>query len=76
MAAALTHDVIDYMKSRGSPVSVCSLDAKGAFDGIPHSILFKKALRVIPDVYWGILVYWYSRLVVQNKWGNKSDTKR
>lgn len=71
MAAALTHDVIDYMKSRGSPVYVCSLDAEGAFDGIPHSILFKKALGVIPDMYWRILVYWYSRLVVQIKWGNK-----
>ena len=70
MAAALTHDVIEYMKSRGSPVYACSLDAEGAFDGIPHSILFKKALGVIPDTYWRIMVYWYSRLTVQIKWGD------
>ena len=70
MAAALTHDVIDYMNSNGSPVYACSLDAEGAFDGIPHSVLFKKALGIIPDAYWRILVYWYKMLTVQIKWGD------
>ena len=70
MATALTHDVIEYMNSRGSPVYACSLDAEGAFDGIPHPVLFKKALGVIPDMYWRILVYWYSILTVKIKWGN------
>jgi hypothetical protein len=71
MAAALTHDVLDYCVSNGSPVYVCSLDAEGAFDSIPHSILFKKAMCVIPTMYWRILLYWYARLVVQIKWGNE-----
>ena len=71
MAAALTHDVLDHCLSNGSPVYVCSLDAEGAFDSIPHSILFKKALNVIEMMYWRILVYWYSKLVVQIRWGTQ-----
>ena len=49
MAAVLAQDVISYCKSRGSPVYACSLDAQGAFDAVPHEILFRKALGVIPD---------------------------
>ena len=71
MAAALTHDVIDYCVSMGSPVYVCALDAEGAFDGIPHSIMFNKAMDIVPDMYWRILVFWYRRLVVQVKWGGQ-----
>ena len=69
MAAALTHDVIEYMNSRGSPVYVCSRYAEGAFDAIPHSILFSKAMGVIPDLYRRMMVYWYGRLCIQIKWG-------
>ncbi len=62
MAAALTHDIIDYCVSNGSPVYVCALDAEGAFDGIPHAVT-----GVVPTLYWRLLVYWYSRLVVYIK---------
>ena len=41
MATALLHDVLDYSTTRGSVV----IDAKGAFDAIPHCILFDKAHR-------------------------------
>ena len=71
MAVSLTCDVIDYCVSKGSPVYVCALDAEGAFDGIPHSIMFSKALDVIPTIYWRLLIYWYSHLVVYIKWCNK-----
>jgi len=70
MAAAMTSDVIDFCVSNGSAVYVCALDAEGAFDGIPHSIMFSKAIGVIPMLYWRILIYWYSRLTVTIKWGN------
>jgi len=49
MAISLTHDVISYNVKRGSPIFVCSLDAEGAFDAIPHSIIFDKAINVMPD---------------------------
>ena len=71
MAAALTHDVFDYCIDRGSPVYICSLDAESAFDGIPHSILFHKAIGTIPYIYWRLLVHWYEKLVVHIKWNNE-----
>ena len=45
-----------------------SLDAEGAFDGLPHPVIFYKAIDVIPDIYWRILVHWYQNLTVC--WGN------
>ena len=49
MATALANDVISYCTKRGCTVYACSLDAEGAFDVVPHSILFYKAMDVIPD---------------------------
>ena len=46
----------------------CSLDAEGAFDAIPHSILFYKAATVLPKHYWNVMHTWYSKLTVQVKW--------
>ena len=70
MAAALTHDVLDYCTGNKSPVYLCALDAESAFDGIPHAVMFQKALKVVPSLLWRILVYWYNRLTVIIKWGN------
>ena len=47
---------------------ICTLDAEGAYDGIPHPILFKKAIGVIPDCSWKLLHNWYSNMTVQVKW--------
>ena len=71
MAAALTNDVISFGTSRGSTVYSCSLDAEGAFDAIPHPILFRKAMESIPTHCWKMLVYWYGRLAIQIKWNRK-----
>jgi hypothetical protein len=73
MAAALTHDVIDYCVTNGSPVYVCALDAEAAFDGIPHAVMFLKAMDIIPVIYWRMLVYWYQRLTVFIKWGDQTS---
>ena len=70
MAAALTQDVISYCNSRGSTVYACSLDAQGAFDAVPHKILFYKAMDVIPNHCWAMMVSWYRDKIVQVKWGN------
>ena len=69
MAAALTRDSIDYCMNNKSPVYVCAFDAEAAFDGIPHAITFSKAIYVVPELCWHILVFWYSKLVVYIKWG-------
>ena len=68
MAVTLTHDVISHCNARGSPVYCCSLDAEGAFDALPHSVLLHKAVDIVPDHMWATLVYWYARLKVQVKW--------
>lgn len=71
MAAVLTNDVINYSVNRGSPVYTCALDAEGAFDAIPHEILFQKAIGVVPDHCWVVLVTWYKTITVQVKWRNQ-----
>jgi len=70
MAISLTRDVISYNVKRGSPIFVCSLDAEGAFDAIPHSIIFDKAINVVPDPCWRLLYYWYTKITAQVKWDN------
>ena len=71
MAVSLANDVISHCTSRESIVYTCSLDAEGAFDAIPHPVLFHKAMNTIPDQCWRILVYWYRMLSVHVKWGDK-----
>ena len=69
MAISLTHDVASY-NVKLSPIFSCSLDAEGAFDAIPHSILFDKALNVIPDPCWKLLYYWYANITAQVRWNH------
>ena len=61
MAATLLEDVSNYCVERGSPVFICSLDAEGAFDGLPHPVLLQKAIEVIPDTSWRLLYSWYDK---------------
>ena len=68
MATALLHDVIDYSTTRDSVVYSCSLDAEGAFDAIPHCILFDKAQSVLPTHCWFVMHEWYSQLTINIKW--------
>ena len=46
MAVTLTHDVMEHFISRGTPVYVCSLDAEGAFDSLPHADVAGSAFQV------------------------------
>jgi len=69
MAATLTHDIIDYCMNNKFPVYVFTLDVEAAIVGIPHAIMFSKAIDVVPELCWRILVFWYSKLIVYIKWG-------
>ena len=75
IATALVNDVISYANVRGSTVYTCSLDAEGAFDAIPHCVLFKKASEVLPDYCWHVMVNWYEKLTVQIKWCKQLSVK-
>ena len=67
-AIALAHDVSAYCVSRGTPTFLCSLDAEGAFDNIPHPVLFQKAALVLPNPCWRIMYNWYTQMTVSVKW--------
>ena len=54
--------------SSGSTVFYCSLDAEGAFDFFPHSVLLEKALGVVPDEHWRCIYNWYAEMCIHIKW--------
>jgi len=70
-ATALVHDISAYCLDRGSTVYLCSLDAEGAFDAIPHEVLFTKAAGSVPDYSWRVLHNWYSRMSVRLRWNQQ-----
>ena len=71
MAVSVAHDVSAFCLASGSPTFFCSLDATGAFDSLPHSIMFKRAMDVIPDKSWQILYFWYLNSSVFIKWNGQ-----
>ena len=70
MATCVANDVGEYCLSRGSSVYFASLDAEGAFDLLPHSVLLKKTMDVIPDNLCRLLYYWYKHMEVVIRWGS------
>ena len=76
MVTALVHDVIAYCNAGGSPVYLCSLDAEGAFDCIPHGVLLDCANGIIPDMCWRVLYYWYHNMYIHIKWNNNLGQKK
>ena len=72
IAISLATDVSQLSHAQNSPTFI--LDAEGTFDGIPHSIIFKKAIDVIPDACWRLLFYWYKRMEVYIQLDNKHIT--
>jgi len=70
MAISVSRDVISYCVKKGSPIFASLLFAEGAFDGIPHSVLFDKCIGILPDVCWQLLYFWYHKLTVQIRWNN------
>ena len=55
MATALAHDTGAYCVAKGSTVYYASLDVEGAFDVLPHVIIMKKPINIIPDHLWFLL---------------------
>ena len=70
MAATLAGDISTYCQSRGSTVYYCSLDAEGAYDALPHSILFDEAHNAMPNAAWRLMYYWYRNMTVLLRWNN------
>ena len=72
-AISLAHDVSMYCTQKGSQMYVCSLDAEGAFDAIPHPVLFSKTMNILSDMSWRLLYFWYAKIKVKIKWNGFSE---
>lgn len=70
-AISLAHDICCYCQSQGSSVYLCSLDAEGAFDAIPHAVLFHETIDVLPDHCWRVLYRWYTSMTVVISWNSQ-----
>ena len=70
MAANLVEDVVNHCVKGGSQVFMCSLDIEGAYDALPHEVIFLKAMGVLTDTSRRLLYYWYQRQSVIIKWKN------
>ena len=44
----------------------CSLDAEGAFDTIPDSIIYHKASAVLPKRCWHVMHSWFNLIILLN----------
>ena len=69
-AISLVHDVTAYCNYNKSSVFMCGLDVEGAFNNLPHSVLFQKCMHVIPELRWKLLYNWYCKITIIVKWNN------
>ena len=67
-AISLAHDVASYCISNGSLVFMCGLDAEGAFDSIPHPVIFQKTMGILSEQNWKYLYEWHNSVTVKVKW--------
>ena len=67
---ALAHDIGAYCVTRGSTSFYCSVDAQGAFDTLPHPIILKKAMGIVPDPLWLLMYQSYADVCVVIRWKN------
>ena len=78
MAIFALKQTIEYYRCRDSPVFLCFLDAKKAFDRVNHWTLFRKLIeREAPLHIVQLLVFWYREQEFLVRWGSsKSATYR
>ena len=70
MAIFALKQTVEYYKSKNSPVYLCFLDAKKAFDRVNHWTLFRKLLeRGTPPHLVELLLLWYREQDFVVKWG-------
>ena len=68
MATAMAHDVGSYCVTNGSPVFYTSLDAEGAFDFLPHSVIMQNCIGVLPDNIWFLVCNCYRNMCTRVRW--------
>ena len=75
MAIYAVKEISEYYLRNNSPVFLCNLDARKAFDRVNHWKLFDKLLRAGMDIHLvKLLVVWYGSQLFHVQWG-KSITE-
>lgn len=74
MAIFALKQTVEYYRSRDSPVFMCFLDAKKAFDRVNHWTLFRKLIeRGAPPHIVELLVFWYREQEFLVRWGSSKS---
>ena len=75
MAIYALKEITDYYLCNGSPVFICFLDARKAFDRVNHWKLFEKLIdRGVDPHLVKLILYWYRSQQFHVRWG-KSTSK-
>ena len=74
MATWMMLETINHFTSRGSPVYLCLLDLKKAFDTVKHDLLFNKLRYRVHPLLLRLVIYSYIHQSVYVRWaGSKAD---
>ena len=68
-------ELVNYYNSQGSPIFLCYLDIRKAFDRVKYKVLFKKLLdKSVPVYLVRFIAYWYVHQKLRIRWGNVVST--
>ena len=71
MAIFALQQTVDFYPNQDTPVYMCFLDAKKAFDRVNHWMLAKKLLdRNVPLHIVNFFIFWYREQEFMVQWGN------
>ena len=63
-------EIVSHYKRLNSPIYICFIDVKSAFDRVSHWKLFKKLLeRGVPKPIVTMFVHWYTNQNLYVSWG-------
>ena len=64
-------EIVNYYNCQGSPIFICYLGIKKAFDRVNYSKLFKKLLACsVPHYIVKFIAFWYMNQKIVVRWGN------
>ena len=74
MAIFALKQTVDFYRNQDTPVYMCFLDAKKAFDRVNHWTLAKKLLdRNVPLHIVKLFIFWYREQEFMVRWGNSQS---
>ena len=63
-------EITNYYNCQGSPVFICFLDIRKAFDRVNFNTLFRKLkCRAVPGYLVKLIAFWYTNQIIRVRWG-------